>query len=115
MTQRNRAGGTILDDAMEARGWNREDDPGSLLVKYPKARADRQCHCPAKSKLNHLNGMKPMLDLEEEVIRCGHCFAPVGPGCRTREVMWLRGLLKLSQTQPEHFDAASIPDKIFRR
>ena len=106
---------SILDGAAAARGWDPADDPGNICIKYPAPKAERQCHCPAKSKRNHLNGMKPMLDLEEEVIRCGHCFAPVGPGCHTREVMWLRGLLKLSQTNPEHFDAASIPDKIFRR
>ena len=109
MSMRKREGATILDRFDPAL------DPGTLTKPMIKPKAERQCHCPVKTKRNHLNGMKPMLDLEEEVIRCGHCFAPVGPGCHTREVMWLRGLLKLSQTQPEHFDAASIPDKIFSR
>ena len=114
MTQRNRAGGTILDDAMQARGWNPADDPGSLLVKYPKPKTEPICHCPQPHK-HRLGGMDPSIDLELGVIRCRTCLREIGPGCRTREVMWLRGLLKLSQTQPEHFDVASIPDKIFRR
>ena len=108
MSQRKRVG-CILDRFDPAL------DPGTLTKPMGQPKAERQCHCPAKSKRNHLNGMKPMLDLEEEVIRCGHCFAPVGLGCHTREVIRVRGLLKLSQTQPEHFDAASIPDKIFCR
>lgn len=115
MSMRNREGGTILSAAMERKGWDRSTDPHNLCAPMPKPKADRQCHCPAKTKSHHLNGMKPMLDLEDSIIRCGHCFAPIGPSCRTREVVWLRGLLSLSQTKPEHFDAASIPDKIFRR
>ena len=110
MSMRKRAGGMILDCAPAA-----ELDPGNLCKPLAKPKAERQCHCPAKTKSNHLNGMKPMIDLEEGILRCGHCFAEIGAGCRTREVVWLRGLLSLSETNPEHFDAASIPDKIFSR
>ena len=99
MKYRNRPGGTILD----RQGYDPALDPGSLLVPMREPKAERQCHCSARTKRNDLNGMKPMLDLEEGVIRCGLCFAEIDPSCRTREVMWLRGLLSLSQRQPEHF------------
>ena len=109
MTMRNRSGGCILDRAPAA-----ELDPGNLCLPIKQPKAERQCHCPAKTKRNHLNGMRPMLDLDAGIVRCGLCSAPIGPSCRTREVMWLRSLLSLAEKHPEQFDAASIPDKIYR-
>jgi hypothetical protein len=105
---------SILDGAIAARGWNPADDPGNICIKYPKPKAAPICHCPQRQK-GRLGGMDPSLDLDARVIRCRTCLREIGPGCRTREVMWLRGLLSLSETNPEHFDAESIPDKIFCR
>ena len=89
-------------------------DPGTLTKPMGKPKAEPICHCAQPQKYR-LGGMQPSLDLDAHVIRCRTCLREIGPGCRTREVMWLRGLLALSETNPEHFDAASIPDKIFSR
>ena len=102
--------GMILDGPRT----NPELDPGNLCLPMRKPKDPPICHCPQPHK-HRLGGMDPSIDLELGVIRCRTCLREIGPGCRTREVMWLRGLLKLSQTQPEHFDVASIPDKIFCR
>ena len=67
-------------------------------------KAERQCHCPTRVPNGQQNGMKPLIDLDAKVIRCGHCLAPVGPACRTRKVMRLRGLLKLLETNPSMVD-----------
>ena len=107
MTKRQ---GTILDSPRT----NPELDPGNLCLPMRQPKTAPICHCPQRQK-GRLGGMHPSIDLEVGVIRCRTCLREIGPGCRTREVMWLRGLLALSETNPEHFDAESIPDKIFSR
>ena len=103
MSMRKRAGGTIIDAAMERKGWDRSTDPGSLLVKMPEPKQPPICHCAPQQKAR-LGGMRPKIDLDAGVIRCATCMKEVGPACRTRAVTHLRGLLTLRDTKPEHFD-----------
>lgn len=100
----------LIEARAKSCGWGDE----TILEKVKSPKLPPMCHCPPRVA-NRFGGMDPAIDLESAVIRCRSCLKPVGPACRTREVMWLRGLLKLSQTQPDHFDAASIQDKIYRR
>ena len=102
--------GPILDGPRT----NPELDPGNLCLPMRKPKEPPICHCPQPQKYR-LGGMNPSLDLKVHVIRCRTCLRSIGPGCRTREVIWLRRLLSLSETNPAHFDAASIPDEIFCR
>ena len=106
MTQGNRAGGTILDDAMAARGWNPADDPGSLLVKYPQAKSEPICYCPVLPK-NQIGGMVPAIDLKERRIACRVCGKTIPKSCGRASVRHLRGLLN---AKPEHVDFSAIPD-----
>ena len=94
---------SILDGAIAARGWDPADDPQSLLIKYPKAKAEPICYCPPPQKAR-LGGMRPKIDLDAGVIRCATCLKEVGPACRTRAVTHLRGLLTLRDTKPDRFD-----------
>ena len=103
MSMRKRSGGTIIDAAMERKGWDRSTDPGSLLVKMPEPKQPPICHCPPRVA-NRLGGMDPRIDLDAGVIRCRTCLKEVGPACRTRRVSHLRGLLSLKETLPDQFD-----------
>ena len=109
MTQRNRAGGTILDDAMQARGWDPADDPGSLLVKMPEPKAERQCYCPVLPK-NMAGGMQPAVDLENRKIVCRVCRKTIPRSCQRASVRHLRGLLDMDAKNPQNVDWESIPD-----
>ena len=100
---RNREGGTILDAAMANKGWDKVTDPHSLLVKMPEPKQPPICHCPPAEK-GRLGGMTPRMDLETMECRCNTCRKVIGPACRRREVVHLRGLLKLLETHPEMVD-----------
>lgn len=103
MSMRKRSGGTIIDAAMERKGWDRSTDPGSLLVRMPEPKQPPICHCQPPV-VGRLGGMTPKLDLETMECRCNTCLKVIGPSCRRREVTHLRGLLKLLQNHPEMVD-----------
>lgn len=107
MAMRNRP--SILEDLSVRHAWQ-DTDPGSLTLPLKQRKAERQCHCPTRVANALQHGMKPLIDLDAKVIRCGHCLAPVGPACRTRKVQRLRGLLSLAETKPEFFDEADARD-----
>jgi len=94
---RNRAGGSILDRI------DPELDPGNLCLPMGKPKTQPICHCPPMQK-GRLGGMTPKMDLETMECRCSVCMKVVGPACRRREVVHLRGLLKLLETHPEMVD-----------
>ena len=100
MTQRNRAGGTILDDAMAARGWNPADDPGNIRIQYPKAKAEPICYCPVLPK-NINGGMSPCIDLKGHRIACRVCGKTIPKSCGRASVRHLRRLLN---SKLEHVD-----------
>ena len=103
MSMRKRSGGTIIDAAMERKGWDRSTDPHNLCAPMPKPKAEPICHCLPRVA-NQLGGMTPKMDLETMECRCGVCLKVIGPACRRREVVHLRGLLKLLETHPEMVD-----------
>ena len=91
---------------MAAHGWNPTDDPGSLLIKYPKQRAEPICYCLPPQK-NMLGGMVPAIDLENRRVVCRSCQKTISDSCGRRNVVHLRGLLK---AKDGHVDWESIPD-----
>ena len=97
---------SILDGAIAARGWNREDDPGNVCIKYPKPKAEPICYCPVLPK-TQLGGMVPAIDLKEHRIACRVCGKTIPQSCGRASVRHLRGLLN---AKPEHVDFDSIPD-----
>ena len=105
MSQRNRSGGTILDRP----GYDPELDPGNLCRPMGDPRAEPICHCPPAAK-NRLGGMDPAIDRDNGKVVCKSCFKEIGPGCRRRHVVHLRGLLALDQKHPENVDWADIAD-----
>ena len=105
----NKHQGTILDRAMAARGWDPADDPHSLLVKYPKARAQPICYCLPPEK-GRLGGMVPAVDLENRRVVCRSCLKTISDSCGRRNVVHLRGLLKAYAKNPQNVDWDSIQD-----
>lgn len=96
---RNRQGGTILD----RQGYDPSLDPGSLLKPMGKVPAPQICHCPPAEK-GRLGGMSPVIDRDNAQVICKVCRKQIGPGCKRRHVVHLRGLIALDQKQPQHVD-----------
>ena len=112
MSQRNRSGGTIISEALADKGWDQVQDPGSLLIKMPQPKAPPICHClPAQA--GRLGGMSPVIDRDNAKVVCKSCLKEIGPGCRRRHVVHLRGLLKLLQTNPSMVDLDDCRDAGF--
>ena len=102
MSMRNRQG-MILDR------FDPNLDPGSLCVPMGKPKAPPICHCqPAQS--GRLGGMVPAIDRERSRVVCRSCLKEIGPGCRRRQVVHLRGLIALDQKHPEHVDWDDVED-----
>ena len=109
MSQRKRTGGTIISEAMADKGWDQVQDPGSLLIKMPQPKAEPICHCPPRVA-NQLGGMSPVIDRDNAKVVCKSCLKEIGPGCRRRHVVHLRGLLALSEKTPGNVDWDDIED-----
>ena len=77
-------------------------DPGNLTQPLKRLHSPSYCHCPAGVQ-------EARLSLSQRLVICGRCRREIEPSCKRRQVVWLRGLLKLD---PEHFDAESIADLI---
>ena len=104
---RNREGGTILDAAMANKGWDPSTDPHSLLVKMPVAKQPPICHCQPAEK-GRLGGMDPAIDREGSRVVCRTCLREIGPACKRRHVVHLRGLIALDQKHPGMTDWADV-------
>ena len=98
MSRRNRdLSASILD------GINPELDPGNISLPMRKAPQPPICHCPPKEK-GRLGGMEPVIDREAATVVCKGCRKSIGPGCKRRHVVNLRGLIALDQKHPENVD-----------
>ena len=98
----------ILDARASQMGW---DETTGILEKQ-KVEHQPICHCRPALR-NRLGGMQPAIDREASVIRCRTCLKVIGPGCRTRQVMHLRGLLLQLQSRPEMIDLEDCQDAGF--
>ena len=106
---RNREGGTILDAAMANKGWDKVTDPHSLLVKMPEPKQPPICHCQPAEK-GRLGGMDPAIDREGSRVVCRTCLREIGPACKRRHVVHLRGLIALDQKNPQNVDWEDIKE-----
>ncbi|PWL23068.1 MAG: hypothetical protein DCO99_03545 [Synechococcus sp. XM-24] len=93
---------SILDDLAAKHGWA-DRDPMTLTEPLKRRRAPRQCHCSQASQT-------PRLDLSERLVRCACCRQEIPKSCRRRDVVWLRGLLRL---EPDQLDVDSIAHLLF--
>ena len=107
MSMRTREGGTILSAAMERKGWDRSNDPQSLLVKMPEAKQPPICHCQPPV-VGQIGGMNPCIDRVGSRVVCRSCLKEIGPACRHRQVVHLRGLIALDQKNPQNVDWEDI-------
>ena len=107
MSMRTREGGTILSAAMERKGWDRSTDPGSLLVKMPEPKQPPICHCQPPV-VGQIGGMNPCIDRVGSRVVCRSCLKEIGPACRHRQVVHLRGLIALDQKNPQNVDWEDI-------
>ena len=94
---RSRAGGSILDR------FDPGLDPGNIAMPMAQPKAPPICNCPPAEK-GRLGGMSPVIDRDNAKVICKCCLREIGPGCRRRHVMHLRGLLALSEKQPSNVD-----------
>ena len=109
MTMRKRAGGSIISEAMADMGWDPALDPGSLLKPMPQLKSPPICHCPPPEK-NRLGGMSPVIDRDNAKVVCKVCRKEIGPACKRRHVVHLRGLIALDQKNPQNVDWADVED-----
>ena len=112
MSMWTRPGGTIISQALAYRGVDPAQDPGSLLKPMGKVSAPPICHCLPPQK-GRLGGMQPRMDLSTSEVRCATCMKVIGPSCRRREMVHLRGLLKLLETHPNMVDLDDARDAGF--
>ena len=109
MAMRKRAGGTILSQAMADRGVDPAQDPGSLLKPMAKVSAPPICHCPVNHSQGILGGQDPVIRMSDPPeVACRTCGRLIGPGCRRRQVVWLREMAKKMITHPHHVDVADL-------
>ena len=98
---RNRSGGTILDRP----GYDPELDPHDLCLPMGKPKAPPICHCPVNHSQNILGGQDPIIRMSDPPeCACRTCGRLIGPGCRRRQVVWLREMAKKMVTHPHHVD-----------
>ena len=97
MSMRNRAGGSILDRFDPAL------DPGNISRPMAQPKSPPICHC-APAEKGRLGGMSPVIDRDNAKVVCKSCLKEIGPGCRRRHVVHLRGLLALSEKTPGNVD-----------
>ena len=104
MSQRKRIG-CILDRPCT----DPELDPGTLLKPMGQPKAPPICHCPVNHSQNILGGQDPVIRMSDPPeCACRTCTRLIGPGCRRRQVVWLRGMAKKMVTHPHHVDIADL-------
>ena len=104
MSMRNREG-SILDRA----GYSAELDPGNLCIPMGRPKQAPICHCLPQEK-GRLGGMNPCIDRERSRVVCRSCLKEIGPACRRRQVVHLRGLIALDEKSPQNVDWDDIED-----
>ena len=83
MSQRKRIG-CILDR------FDPELDPGNISQPMGKPKAPPICHCPPPSGRS-FGWDDPVIDRDNAKVVCRTCQREIGPGCRRRQVVHLRG------------------------
>ena len=102
MSQRKRIG-CILDRFDPAL------DPGNLIKPMGQPKQTPICHCQPPS-VGRLGGMDPAIDREGSRVVCRTCLKQIGPACKRRNVVHLRGLIALDQKNPQNVDWDDIED-----
>ena len=95
--------GCILDRP----GFDSSLDPGNLCQPMGKAPEPLICHCGPQEK-GRLGGMDPVINRDAGKVVCRTCQREIGPGCRRRHVVHLRGLIALDQKNPANVDWQDI-------
>ena len=104
MSMRNRP--SILEDLSVRYAWP-DTDPHSLCQPLKTKAAPPICNCPP-AQAGRLGGMSPVIDRDNAKVVCKCCQREIGPGCRRRHVVHLRGLLALDQKNPQNVDWADV-------
>ena len=106
MSMRKRS--SILEDCSVRHAWQ-ETDPGNLCQPLKQRKAEPLCHCAPPEK-GRLGGMDPVINRAAGKVFCRTCQKEIGPGCRRRQVVHLRGLIALSEKTPGNVDWDDIRD-----